>query len=164
MKVILLKDVKSFGRKGDIKNVSDGYAKNYLLPRGFAAAAKQSLVEEAHRMHDEKSRLADLDLKQAQNLAKSLDGFELEMHAKASPAGTLYASLDSATLKDALAKNGFDLKQAPFSIKEPLKEIGTHAVILHLPHSLEAEIRVTISPEEEKTDKDKTDRKKNRKN
>jgi len=146
MKVILLDDVIGTGKKGDVKNVSDGYARNFLLPKGLAKTASADAVafvqsEEKKRVKEAKSELLD-----AQRLASQLDGAEVEITAKVSNGGTLYAAVSAQKIADAL-KQQLKLHVHPAAIKlrTPIKEIGEHTVSVDPGHGLEAELRVIVS-------------------
>lgn len=144
MKVILTKDVTSLGRKYDIKTVADGYAKNFLFPRGLAVASTPALEKEAERKKATRAASQEADLKATQELARKLEGHELELQAKASETGTLYATIGVEELKAALAKKKIDIGNARIKSGESLKELGRHAVSLQLPHAIEATLTASI--------------------
>lgn len=145
MKVILLKDVRALGRKDDIKDVSDGYARNFLLPRGLAQAATETQVTGARQRKIARAHEAETTLKAAQELVKKLDGYELEMPVKASREGTLYAAVGIEEIRTALEKKGIGIGEASIKNNTHLKEVGEHAVTLQFPHNLEAVIRVMLA-------------------
>jgi len=145
MKVILTKDVSSLGQKDDMREVADGYARNFLLPRGLAVPATSGELKawEGRRAAREAASL--VGLKQAEELVKKLDGYELEMSAEANEEGTLYSAVGSDEIIAALQKNGFAIGRARIRLEEPLKSVGEHTVTLEFSHGLEAEIRVILS-------------------
>jgi large subunit ribosomal protein L9 len=144
MKVILLVDVKDLGKQGEVIEVSDGHARNFLFPQNLAVAAtadslkKQSDKEAAlsRKEHREMSLLGDL--------AASLEGFELILQEKVSDGGVLYAAVNTKMIADALKKEGVKIDPAWIVLEHPFKEPGEYTVSLSLPHGFEAEIKVII--------------------
>ena len=144
MRVILLKDVRGFGQKDDVKSVSDGYARNFLLPRGFAVAATEALLKGVEQQKSAKKHKAEMTLKATQELIKKLDGYELEIPVKASEEGTLYAGVGNEEIRNTFEKKGMEIGQATMKNNTHLKEVGEHTVTLQFPHNLEADIRVML--------------------
>ncbi|MDO8557656.1 MAG: 50S ribosomal protein L9 [bacterium] len=147
MKVILIKDVLSLGKKYDLKTVADGYARNFLLPRGLAVFSTPVLMKDAERKKAAIITSQETDLKTTQELARQLDGYALEIHAKAAEEGTLYATVGIEELKSAFAKKKIDIGNARLGSGELLKELGKHSVILNLPHAIEVKINVVVVKE-----------------
>ncbi|MBI4133076.1 50S ribosomal protein L9 [Candidatus Uhrbacteria bacterium] len=146
MKVIFLQEVQDVAQKGDVKDVADGYASNFLFPQGLArAATKEALAElEAARQAEEKAALEDLQ--RAERLAERLDGFELELKTKASDTGTFYAAITPRRIAEELKHHGFVVPSdgVAFKVEHPIKEPGEYEAVVHLDHGLEAEIKVII--------------------
>lgn len=149
MKVILLKDIYSLGRKNDIKNVADGYAKNFLLARGLAVAATENLEKEATVKRAMLAKKVATTLKATEELIEKLDGMELEISAKASPEGSLYAAIGMEEIRGAFIKQKIYIgENIKIKNSDHLKELGEHAVTLQFPHNLEADIKVIITLQE----------------
>lgn len=145
MKVILLKDVVSLGRKNDVKNVADGYAKNFLLARGLAVAATENLEKEAVAKRSAQAQKVATTLKATQELIKKLDGMELAISTKASPEGSLYAAIGMEEIQNAFLRQKLDLGETvKIKNSDHLKELGEHSITLQFPHNLEADIKVTL--------------------
>lgn len=146
MKVIFLQEVPEVASKGEVKDVADGYAQNFLFPHGFARpATKEALAElEAARRVEEKAALEDLQ--HAERLAERLDGFELELKTKASDAGTFYAAITPRRVAEELKHHGFVVPPdgVEFKMEHPIKEPGEYEAVVHLDHGLEAEIKVIV--------------------
>lgn len=129
MKIILLKDVPKIGRRGDIKNISDGYARNFLLPNGFARLATEATIKEAAI-----EKIKDLDNKKKElNLIKSIfekfKDFRLTIKEKASEAGHLFAGIDEKKIVKALVEAGvkqIDLKN--IKLAAPIKQLGEYDI------------------------------------
>ncbi len=146
MKVILLKDVASLGSKDEVKEVAVGYGRNFLIPKGLAKeATSDSLVElEARKKREAKE--AEVDLVETENIAQKLEGQVVEIKAKASEEGTLYAAVSAAKIVAALAEKGFKISKDQISASH-IKETGEHEVVINLNHGLEAKITLTVNPE-----------------
>lgn len=149
MKVVLLADVPKLGNKSEIKNVTPGYAKNYLFPRGLAMVLTSTAVLELEQQNAAKRVMAEKELVQIQTLAKKMDGLEVEVSIKTSKEGAGYAAVSARKIAETLQKLGYDVKKNQVQIKEPIKKVGEHAVTITLPHDLEVEIKVIVVPEGE---------------
>lgn len=149
MEVLLLKDVDQLGRAGEIKRVSDGYARNYLFPRELAVLATPGTVKQAERhLEAEVSRQAKT-LSDAQALAQLLDGTVITFQARAGELDRLYGSITNANIAEALQeKVGREVDRRKIDLVEPLKELGTHAVTIRLAPEAEAKVTVVIEREE----------------
>ncbi|MDO8626052.1 MAG: 50S ribosomal protein L9 [Candidatus Magasanikbacteria bacterium] len=143
MKVILLKKVTGLGNPDDVKDVADGYARNFLFPRNLAVQANQHNVNAIEARHTKAGRDAEKDLQAQQALASRLDGYELDLKEKASEKGQLYAAVGDVKIALALSAKGLVIE--PGQIKtRPIKEIGSHTILIKLRHGLEAEVAVNI--------------------
>jgi len=149
MQVLLLKDVNQLGQAGDVKKVSDGYARNFLLPRGLAIAATQGAIRQAQMQREANSRRQAKALTEAQEFAQVLDGQTITFHARAGELDRLYGSITNANIAEALtAQVGREVDKRKIVLEEPIKELGTHAVTVHLAPEAEAKIIVVIEREE----------------
>ncbi|HBX16417.1 MAG: 50S ribosomal protein L9 [Candidatus Magasanikbacteria bacterium GW2011_GWC2_41_17] len=147
MKIILLQDVKKIGMKGEIKEVSDGHARNFLLPQNLAILATPKAVENFKKQMEAARQTAEKDLQATQNLASRLDGEEVRLKAKASKDGKLFGGISAAQIVAALNKKGFIILKNQIVIFEPIKTIGEHRVSVQLAHGLETEITILIDGE-----------------
>src|SRR3989338_4599147 len=140
MKVILLQDVLGTGKKGEVKDVADGYGRNFLLAKNLVKMATAATLQELQIQAAKQKKQMERELKENQRLATTLDGAEFEVREKASKAGRLYAGVDGkkiAALVKARFKAAIDPKQV--RVKVPIKEAGEHRVMIGLGHGLEAE-------------------------
>jgi large subunit ribosomal protein L9 len=144
MKVILLKRVPKLGTVGDVRAVSDGYARNFLLPHGLAVPATDVAVAGVKKDRERSAARAEHDLVATERLAKKLDGFELVFKEKVSTAGTLFAAVTKKRIAEALEHKKFSVTEKMVDLTHPLKELGEHEVRLTFPHGLEAKITVLI--------------------
>lgn len=145
MKVVLLKNVEKLGLAGDVCDVAEGYARNFLFARKLATSATAEALAKAEQLRKEKEQRAELDLTRIEDRASRLDGFELEFKEKANEQGTLFAAVNAVKIAAALKKKGMPVSEKNIALPHPLKEVGEHEVRLELPHGLEATIRVIIS-------------------
>lgn len=144
MKVILLQNVPGMGKMDDIKDVADGYARNFLFPHHLAVPASAKATIELEQKHKRVTRDAENDLLDQQKLAEKMEGFEIEITERASSSGVLYAAVTAQSISKALKKKGFTVEPAQLRMK-PFKEAGPHPVKIVFRHGLEAEIIVLIS-------------------
>ncbi len=149
MKIILLEDVPKLGKRGDVVNVKDGYARNYLIPKGLAVKATEGeiskLREEILRRkeREERKKKALLEIREA------IDGKEVILKAKAGSKGKLFGSITSNVLADAISNSlGVDIDKKSVELDSPIKEIGEYVVKIKLGMGIEAEVKVKIEPEE----------------
>lgn len=146
MKVLLLQDVLGTGRKGEVREVSDGYARNFLLPRQVAKIATAAVLGDVARQVVKQKKQSEHELKTFQKIASQLDGREVVIAEKVSEGGTLYAAVKPMTIADAIQKQ-LKLTVLPRQVivDTPLKELGEHQVRIEFSHGLEAEINVIVS-------------------
>lgn len=149
MKVILLQDVKDLGEKFAIKEVADGYAKNFLIPKGLAKLASKKNLKWLEEQKQTMTQQAEEELKENQQLALKIDGLELVVPVKTKSDGRAFGSISSTKIANLLKEKGFDIKRSQIGLEKPIKEVGEWPVKIFLPHGLEAEIRVIIEEETE---------------
>lgn len=143
MKVILTAPVESLGDKGDVVDVADGYARNYLVPKKLAVRASDGALKQAEAMRVAREDAARRSLEEAQQLADSLTGTRVVVAARAGDSGNLFGSIGAADVAEAIVKfTGIDLDRKIIDVPEPIKEIGLHEIILR-PHG-DVEVAVTL--------------------
>lgn len=134
MKVILTKDVSTLGHKGDVVDVSDGYARNYLVPRSLAVKATPGALQQAESMRQARIEAERQAKEAAEELAGSLSGSRVVVAARSGDEGKLYGSIQAHDVADAIEKfTGVRIDQRIVRIAAPIKEIGLHEVLLE-PH------------------------------
>ncbi len=145
MRVILLKDVPGQGKRGDILNVAEGYARNYLLPRGLASEASKGKIKElaerrqASAMREEKMR------QEAAELAARLESLTVIVRTKAGEGGRLFGSVNNKDIADALADQyKITLDKKKIVVKEPIKQVGSYSVLAKLYPTVQAGIKVEV--------------------
>ncbi|MFA5013282.1 MAG: 50S ribosomal protein L9 [Candidatus Paceibacterota bacterium] len=149
MKVIFLKNVPGAGQKNDVKEVSPGYARNFLIPKKLVILATEENIAklEAQKKIDEEK--AEEGLKEMEKIASKLDGVEVLMDVKIGKEGQLFESVTKQKIADQLKEMGFNVKKDHIVLEDPIKEMGEFPVKVELDHNLEAEIKVIISEKEE---------------
>ena len=149
MKVILLRDVPNTGRKHDVKEVSSGFARNFLIPKGLAIAADEESLKNLEMKKKLDAEKAEGELKEAEKAASKLDGAEIEIAVKAGKEGQLFESVNKQKISDHLKEMGFNISKDQIDLKSPLKETGEFPVKLKMEHGLEAEVKIIITGKEE---------------
>lgn len=139
MKVLLLKEVKNLGRGGEVKEVAVGFARNYLIPQGFAQSlSKSRLAElEAQKNHGQKPKKKKgakeiLGAADKAAEAKRINGKNFTIKVKTDATGSLYAKIDAKTLATELSKQGFKIEPKEIKLEEPLKKAGEYKIQLDL--------------------------------
>lgn len=147
MKVILLQDIESLGKKNDVKEVADGHARNFLFPKKLAEVASEAALKQLEVRRKEEEKKAEADLADTEMLVSQLDGQEVEISAKADEGGKLYGSITAAKIAKALKDKGFEVKPKQVKLTEPIKEAGESEINLEFPHGLEAKIKLIVAEE-----------------
>jgi large subunit ribosomal protein L9 len=125
MKIVLRADVDNLGNKGDIVNVADGYARNYLVPRGLALKASSGSQKQADAMRRNREARDSRDREAAQALAAQFEGRTITIKARAGAEGKLFGSVTSVDVADAVQKQtGAEIDRRKIHLDEPLKELG----------------------------------------
>ena len=147
IKVILTKDVEKFGKKGDIKNVATGYARNFLIPNKSAVLATAGNLKDLEEQKEIEAQQAEEELHLYQEIASQLDGQEVEIPSKIDDDGKLYGSINTQKISDILKTKGFEIAKDQIKLENPIKEIGEYDINCELPHGLEAKIKVIVTEE-----------------
>lgn len=149
MEVLLLKDVEQLGEAGEIKRVANGYARNFLIPRGLAVIATPGAVKQVEMQLESEARREAKELDEAQALAQALEGLSVTFQARAGESDRLYGSITNANIADALSEQvEQEVDRRKLVMEEPLKELGTHTVTIRLAPGAEATVTVVIEREE----------------
>lgn len=148
MKVVLRKDVPGLGKAGDIKNVADGYARNYLIPRGLAAVATPGAIKQA-----EQERVAEVERarrlqEEARELAQKLAAHPLTFKARAGEGDKLYGSITSADIAQAIQEaTGLEVDKRKVLLERPIRELGEHTVTVKLHGDVVSQVKVVVEHE-----------------
>ena len=148
MRVVFLDDVEGVARTGDIKNVADGYARNFLLPRKLAAAATTSTVQQAEKRARALARDQEKADEEAQSVADKLSGSPLVLQARVGEQGRLFGSITSNDIAEALnARAGTKVEHRQVLLDAPIKEVGSYEVPVTLTRNVRAQVTVEVQPE-----------------
>lgn len=144
MKIVLRSDVATLGRRGDLVDVADGYARNFLVPRGLAIAATKGSVRQAEAMTRARSVRDVRDREGATATKNQLESARVTITARAGEGGRLFGSVTSADVADAVtAQIRVDLDRRKLALDEPIKSLGVHSV----PVRLHADVTATLTVE-----------------
>ncbi len=145
MKVLLVKDVKSLGKAGEVKEVKDGYGKNFLIAKGFAKHATPEIIEEHKKMMAEKEAEEKAEIARLQELAKKLDKLEIIIKKKVGENGHLFGAVTKEEIAEALkAEHGIEIDKKHITEKKPIKSVGEHDVDVKLGHGIHATLHVDV--------------------
>ena len=151
MKVLLCEDVKKLGWLGDVVEVNDGYARNYLLPQGIAKVATDASIR---AIAEEKAGRAEQRIQESrrqEDAAKTVEGAEAVVAAKANEQGVLFGSVTAQQIAANLREQGFEVTDEVVQLPEHIKQVGTHTVTLKFADDLTASVNVVVVPEQEGT-------------
>lgn len=138
-----MQDVKALGRRGDVVNVSDGYAMNFLFPQNLAVQATEQSIQRMRDAEAKATKVAKKGEAEARKLAQALDGFELLLKEKVSDGGVLYAAVTPKAVAAALKKAGYAVGEDAVEM-QPIKEPGEREIVVNLPHGFEASVKVIV--------------------
>ena len=145
MDVILLQDVEKLGEKGQVVSVSDGYVRNYLMPRKLAEAASPGRIAEVRKRQEAAESKNIKDIERAGDLAELLSKTVLTIEAQAGEDGRLFGSVTNTDIAEALKAQGFEVAKADIRMPEGhLKQIGDYPITIALHHDATAKITVSV--------------------
>lgn len=145
MEVILLKDVKGTGKKGELKEVSDGYARNFLIKKKFAVEANNTNVKELDEKQKSKERKAQIEYEEAVLLGKQMEDVNIVIEAKAGEGGRLFGSITSKEIAEQLKKQkNIDVDKRKITLDEPIRSLGSRFVEIKIHSKVTTKIRVDI--------------------
>lgn len=148
MKVILLENVKSLGKKGEIVNVNDGYARNFILPKKLGVEATGKNLNDLKLQKNNEKKVAQENLDAAKELAAELSAGKVELAIKVGESGRTFGSVSSkeiaAAVKDQMQ---LDIDKKKIQLKESIKSLGTHIVTVKLHPEVSAELKVVVKEE-----------------
>lgn len=146
--LLLLEDVYGLGRSGDIVSAKPGYARNFLLPQKKAIVAQKHLVKLQERLKEERTKRAVVDKKEAEELAKQLEGKKLTAQSKVDPEGHMYGSVTVADIAKMLKEQlNVELDKRNVQLPKPIKQLGIHLIELRLKEGVLAKVNLEITAE-----------------
>lgn len=145
MKVILQQDVKTLGKKGDLVEVSEGHARNFLFPRKLAVEATTGNVKTLEARKQKEAEKKEEEKKQAQALGEKLSKLEVKIQAKTGENGRLFGSITSKDIADAIkTASGLEIDKRKIDLEDPIKNLGTYPLKVKLHRDVTTEVRVSI--------------------
>ena len=148
MKVILLKDIKGTGKKGDVKEVSDGYARNFLFPKKLAIEATKDNLLKLKAKQDSNAHKKNLEIEENKKIAKKVEELTLELNVKAGANGKTFGGITSKEISEGLKKQaGLDIDKKKIIVKETIKTIGTFTIDIKFGDGVNAKLKIYIKPE-----------------
>ncbi|MBS3769522.1 MAG: 50S ribosomal protein L9 [Bacteroidales bacterium] len=148
MEIILKQDVENLGHKNDIVTVKDGYANNYLIPKGMAITATPSARKMYEEIARQRAHKEQQEKEKAEELAKKLEGLNLVIGAKTSSKGKIFGSVNTLQIAEELKKQGIEVDRKNIEIKdEPIKEVGTYTATVKLHRDVSEDITFEVKGE-----------------
>lgn len=147
MKVILSQEIKGFGKKGELKEVAEGYARNYLLPRRLAVEATAANIRQQEDLLQRRADKLARERADAETLRHRLEGLRLEISARAGEGGRLFGSVTAGDIALALESVGFRVDKRKIDLKEPIKSLGLFRIRVRLLAEVSAAVEVWVKEE-----------------
>ncbi|NMA62195.1 MAG: 50S ribosomal protein L9 [Firmicutes bacterium] len=145
MKVILQQDVKNIGKKGEIVEVAEGYARNFLLPRGLAVEASAGNVRKVEHQKQTESNKAARELKEAQKIGAKLKDQDVQVSARVGEGGKLFGSVTTQEIADQIRRQfSVEIDKRKIDLKEPIKSLGTHPVTVKVHPQVHVPVKVKV--------------------
>lgn len=161
MKVVFLEDIPGTGRAGEIKEVSKGFAKNFLLPRGLASIATLTITKQVESKLERKKLEESIDREKLTELAQQIEGREIHLKARMGGGERLFGSITAADVAEELSRAiGFAIDKKKIDIEKPIRQAGSYEVAVRLASDIKPKIAVVIEEEEKEIEPEKKAEKK----
>jgi large subunit ribosomal protein L9 len=150
MKIVLMQDVPKLGKKGQIVNVSDGYARNFLIPKGLAKEATPEVIKELERQKEEERKRQEEQRKAREELLSELQKHVFKIKVKAGECGKLFGSLTNSNIAEEIEKVlGKEFDKRWISLESNIKSVGLYDVVVKLPGGVSGKIKVEVVKSED---------------
>ena len=146
MEILLVENVINLGSRGDVVNVKDGYARNYLLPKNLAREATAGNLKSVEQERKKWALLASKEKEQAEKAASAVKGTKIVVRKRVGESGQLFGSVTTNEIADALTGKGFDVDKRRIELGHPIKTLGVHDVEVRLHKDVMAQIQVEVVP------------------
>jgi large subunit ribosomal protein L9 len=146
MKVLLIKDVKGLGKAGEIKNAKDGYARNYLIPKGFAKLATPEVIKEWEEEQKRKEAKLQAEIAKLNELKEKIENTTLVIKHKLGANGQLYGAITNKEVAEALKEKGIEIDKKHIDMKQ-IKTVGEYEVDIKLGHGIHAKLKLIVEGE-----------------
>ena len=147
MKVILMTDVPALGQRGETRDVANGYARNFLLPRKLAVPATPANLKNVEHLKRQRAREEERALETAKATAERIEGLTLAVTARASEDGRLYGSVSAQDVVEFLERHKISVEKRRVAMDEPIKAVGDYKVLVRLHGDVTAALTVTVKAE-----------------
>jgi large subunit ribosomal protein L9 len=148
--LLLLEDIDTLGRKGDIVNVKPGYARNFLLPQGLAVIANKQALRLQENLKEQRRQQALADKKESEEIASRVEGLSLTKVVKVDQEGHMYGSVSAADIADLLKQESqVEIEKRMVQLKHPVKTTGVHPIFIKLKEGVTATFNLKVMSEEE---------------
>jgi large subunit ribosomal protein L9 len=148
MKVVFLKDLKHNGKKGEIKDVADGFARNYLIPQGIAVSASSGAVKDAQDQKQVDEYRKSKEKEELMGIADKINGIAIVFKAKGGGKDRIHGSITNADIAEKVSEaTNYKIDKKKVILDEPLRQLGEHEVLINLVKDREVKIKVTIEEE-----------------
>lgn len=147
MKVILLEDIEKIGKKNEVKEVKDGYARNFLIPQGLVKPATENTLKRLEELKEQEKEKDKEELEETQKIANQLESTDIIIPVRIGDKGQLFEKITEQKVSEKLKELGFEVKKNQVDLEAPIEELGEFQVKIKLDHNLESEITITITEE-----------------
>jgi large subunit ribosomal protein L9 len=144
MQVILRKEVEKLGKAGEAVTVRDGFARNFLVPRGLAYVATEGALRRIEQEMKQRSRVVAREKVDAEDFAKRLGDVSVTIPMKVGEEDRLYGSVTSQMVSDSLGNQGYAIDKRSIMLEEPIRTLGGHDVVVKLRHGVQGKVRVNV--------------------
>jgi large subunit ribosomal protein L9 len=144
MKVLMKQDVPKIGKKGQLLEVKEGYARNFLIPKGLAVEASGGALKQVEEDQKAQERRKAKEVEEAQALGEKIKGLTLTLRHKAGEEGRLFGSITSAEVAEALKAKGFDIDKKKIILDEPIRLVGEYTVKIKMHHDVTIDLNVDV--------------------
>lgn len=149
MEVVLLKDIPGFGRKGEIKTISDGYARNFLFPQGLAKAATPAVIADLKLREQQKEHRREVKHQEWVDMAHKMTGKEVIIKAKPNKSGGLFAAVNERSIAHALSDIlGHEIEDRSVVLTNPIKELGNYTALWIPTDDIKQEIKISVEKDD----------------
>ena len=145
MKIILIENIETLGKIGDIVSVKKGYARNYLFPKGLAQVATEKNIQSAQKLIELQEKKDAITRSNLEALANKLNKLTLKFELQAGEDDKLFGSVTSTMIADAIDEEGYKVDKKEINLDEPIKHTGNHFVEINLGHELSAKVKLKVS-------------------
>ncbi len=147
MKVLLIKDVPNLGKAGEVKEVKDGYGKNFLIARGFAKLATPEVIAQWEKEQEERAKKEAQEIEELKKIKEKIESLKLIIRHKAGANGALFGAITNKEVAEELKKHGIEIDKKHIEIHPPIKQAGEYEIDIKLGHGIHAKLDLVVEAE-----------------